>query len=101
MPIVGGSLTIAPLEVFYKDHHNINGKWKITNDLLRYTISELTPGSPLIEVWSGTAWVTIGNYQFSVTSTGPVLPVQNVQLLIMSPVESIWVERPYDAEGTA
>jgi hypothetical protein len=101
LPIIGGAVTIAPLEVFHKDHHNINGKWKIANDLLRYTISELTPGSPLLEVYNGAAWTAIGNYQMRVTNAGPILPVQNVQFLTISPEETIWVERRFDTAGTA
>jgi len=54
LPILGGGLTLAPLEVFWKEHRNLNGKWKVANDLLRYTISELSAGSPLIEVWDPT-----------------------------------------------
>jgi hypothetical protein len=107
MPIVGGSITIAPLEVFFKDHRNQNGKWKVNNDLLRYTVVDpligLTPGAPLIEVWDVTAagWVAMGNYQLQVTNTGPVLPVQTVQFLTISPEEVIWVERRYDSAGTS
>jgi hypothetical protein len=107
MPIVGGSITIAPLEVYHKDHRNQNGKWKIANDLLRYTIVDpligLTPGSPLIEVWNPntSAWVSVGNYQLQNVNAGVVLPVQTAQFLVISPEEMIWVERRYDAAGTA
>lgn len=105
MPIITGATTpsFGVLEVFWKDHRNQNGKWKIANDLLRYTINEVTPGSPLIETWDVTAnaWVSTGNFQLQVTNAGPVLPVQSVQLLTISPEETIWVERRYDSAGTA
>jgi hypothetical protein len=107
VPIVGGSITIAPLEVFHKDHRSQNGKWKVANDLLRYTIVDpligLTPGSPLIEVWdpNTSAWLALGNYQLQNVNSGVVLPVQTVQFLVISPEEVIWVERRYDSAGTA
>ena len=105
MPIITGATTpsFGALEVFWKDHRNQNGKWKIANDLVRYTINDVTPGSPLLEVWSPTAvaWVSVGNYQLQVTNTGPVLPVQQVQFGVISPEETIWTERRYDSAGTA
>lgn len=103
MPILGGGLTLAPLEVFWREHRNLNGKWKVANDLLRYTISELSPGSPLIEVWdpNTSAWLSMGNYQLQTTNAGPVLPVQAVQFQTISPEEIVWVERRYDTAGTA
>lgn len=103
MPIVGGAITIAPLEVFHKDHKNQNGKWKIANDLLRYTINELSAGSPLIEVWdpNTSAWLSLGNYQLRVTNAGAVLPVQSTQFQTVSPEEIIWTERRYDTAGSA
>jgi hypothetical protein len=105
VPIITGATTpgFGALEVFWKDHRNQNGKWKIANDLIRYTINDATPGSPLIETWDVTAnaWVTMGNFQLQVTNTGPVLPVQTVQLGTISPEEIIWTERRYDSAGTA
>ena len=53
MPEITGAFApsgINPLEVFWKDHRNQNGKSKIGNDLVRYTINEAAPGSPLIEM---------------------------------------------------
>lgn len=105
MPVVTGATSpgISPLEVFHKDHRNQNGKWKISNDLLRYTINELSVGSPLIEVWdpNSSAWLALGNYQLQVTNSGPVLPVQGTMFQIVSPEEIVWVERRYDSAGTA
>jgi hypothetical protein len=88
-------------EVFWKDHRNINGYYRISNGVLRYTIQEGGGVSPLIEVWSGSAWVTIGNYQMQTVNAGTVLPLQTVNFTIISPEEIIWTERRFDTGGTA
>ncbi|HEV2036944.1 MAG TPA: hypothetical protein VGU71_22560 [Candidatus Dormibacteraeota bacterium] len=89
-------------EVFWKDHRNINGNWEISNDLVRYYFAEGV-ASPSIDVWdvNVAGWVTMGNFQLQTTNAGPVLPLQTVQFLTISPEEVIWVERRYDTAGTA
>jgi hypothetical protein len=78
-------------EVFWKDHRFLNGFVKFDNDLVRYTVNLGTPGEPLIEVASASAWVTLGNIQINSGNS----TVQAVSIQTISPEEVVWVEERY------
>jgi hypothetical protein len=52
--------------------------------------------SPLIEVWSGSAWVLLGNYQIAGAVSNVNTAVQGVTMGVISPEEVVWEERRYD-----
>lgn len=95
--------TTLSTEIFHPDHLLVNANCQIHNGLVRYTIVPGTPGHPLVEVYNGTAWATVGNYQLQ-SYSGSVytaLALREFNLLVVSPDEIIWEERRYDTGSTA
>lgn len=86
---------VTSTEVYWKDHRYINGYVKITNGLLRYTVQIASNVAPLIEVWNGTAWTTLGKYQLDGGTSG----IQRIKLVRVSPEEIIWEEQRWAASS--
>lgn len=84
-------------EVFWKDHRYINGYVKITNGLLRYTVQIASNVAPIIEVWNGSAWVTMGYYQLD----GGVSGVQRIKMITVSPEEVVWEEQRWSTASSS
>lgn len=78
------------VEVFWKDHRNLNGYYKFDNGLVRYSVN-LAGGDPLVEIASAGSWVTMGNYQLI---NGSVV-VQTCSPGIISPDEVTWTEERF------
>lgn len=95
---------IQSIEVFHKDHLWQNRYARLTNQLLRYNADLQVAGHPLIEVWSGSAWTTIGNLQLSAFDgnvTYTPLPLRWLDFDLISPEEITWHEFRYDAGSVA
>lgn len=90
-------------EVFWKDHRNQNGWWEFNNGLLRYYFQENAAASPAIDIWDATtsAWITLGNYQLQTVNAANDLPLQSIQISVISPEEIVWTERRYGTASTA
>ncbi len=83
-------------EVYWTDHRYLNGNVKFTNGLVRYTISVSSNVSPLIEVWNGSAWTTLGKFQLDGGTSG----IQRFRVLRVSPEEIIWEEQRWSAASS-
>lgn len=101
-PVVPSQAVISA-EVFHPSHRFTGTYGRPQNGLLRYSINRLTPGHPLVEVWNGSAWATIGNYTLQAWngSVYTPLPLQSFLFRTISPEEMIWEEQRYDAASVA
>lgn len=87
-----------PIEVFHEDHRFLGSYVQLQNGLVRYSILLAGGGQPLVEFWSGSAWVSAGNMTVQLYNgvTYYPAPVQSALVLSISPEEVTWEERRWD-----